>query len=58
MPTAYANSRILNGKAVDLSATKLFEGPFLNAEVGSEKLTMTYKGAKRVYDFRTVTVTE
>jgi hypothetical protein len=58
MKFAFPDSRILNGKAVDLSATKLFEGPFLNAEVGSEKLTMTYKGAKRVYDFRTVTVTE
>jgi len=58
MTFAFPESRMLNGKAVDLSKTKLFEGPFLNAEVGSERLTMTYKGMKRVYDFRSVTVTE
>jgi hypothetical protein len=58
MKFSFPDTRMLNGKTVDLSATKLFEGPFLNAEVGSEKVTMTYKGAKRVYDFRSVTVTE
>jgi hypothetical protein len=34
----------------------LFEGPFLNADVGSERLVMTYKGMRRVLDFRKLTV--
>ena len=49
---------VLNGKAIDLSKTRLFDGPFLSADVGSEKLTMTYKGKKRVLDFKAVKVTE
>ncbi len=43
---------------VDLSKTKLFEGPYLHAEVGSQKLTMTYKNKKRVLDFKTLTIRE
>ncbi len=58
MTFAFPDSRELNGQVVDLSKTKFFEGPFLNSEVGSEKLTMTYKGMKRVLDFKSVTVTE
>ncbi len=58
MAFAFPDSRRLNGKAVDITKTKLFEGPFLNAEVGSERLAITYKGAKRVLDFRLVRTTE
>jgi hypothetical protein len=58
MKFSFPDTRLFNGKPVDLSRTKLFEGPFLNADVGSEKLTMTYKGMKRVLDFRTVTIRE
>jgi hypothetical protein len=55
---AFPDTRILNGKKVDLTKTKLFEGPFLNAEVGSEKLRMTYKGMKRTLNFKTLTITD
>ncbi|MCC6398241.1 MAG: hypothetical protein IT282_14605, partial [Bacteroidetes bacterium] len=58
MAFTFPETRHLNGKVVDLTKTKLFEGPYLNAEVGSERLTITYKGAKRVLDFRLVRVSE
>jgi hypothetical protein len=53
MQFSFPDTRVLNGKAVDLSKTRLFEGPFLNADVGSGKLVMTYKGQNRVLDFKT-----
>jgi hypothetical protein len=55
---AFPEVRQLNGKPVDLTKYKLFEGPFLNAEVGSEKLAMTYKGKRRVLDFKKLTIEE
>ncbi len=55
---SFPDIRMLNGKTIDLSKTKLFDGPFLQAEVGSEKLTMTYKKMRRVLDFKAVTVIE
>ncbi len=55
---AFPEVRQLNGKPVDLTKYKLFEGPFLNAEVGSEKLTMTYKNKRRVLDFKKLTIEE
>jgi hypothetical protein len=58
MHFAFPASRSLNGKDVDLTKTKLFEGPFLNAEVGSEQLVMTYKEKRMVLDFKTLTIIE
>jgi hypothetical protein len=58
MHFAFPETRTLNGTAVDLSQYRLFEGPFLNAEVGSEKLSMTYKNLRRILDFKTLKVTE
>ncbi|MBI5471378.1 MAG: hypothetical protein HY961_03445 [Ignavibacteriae bacterium] len=55
---AFPDVRTLNGKAVDLSKTKLFDSPFLHAEVGSEMLTMTYKGEKRILDFKNLKIVE
>ncbi len=51
MEFAFPDQRILNGEPIDLLKYKLFEGPFLNAEVGSQKLTITYKDIKLVLDF-------
>ena len=51
MEFAFPGKRVLNGEKIDLSKYKLFEGPFLNAEVGSQKLTLTYKDSKLVLDF-------
>jgi hypothetical protein len=58
MEFAFPEKRTLNGSAVDLSQTKLFEGPFINANVGSEKMMLTYKNTKRVLDFKAVRITE
>lgn len=58
MKSSFPESRILNGRKVDLTKTRLFEEPFLNAEVGSEGLTMTSKGMKRALNFRTLIITE
>lgn len=51
MKFEFPENRVLDGKTVDLSSTPLFDGPFLSAAVGSQKLTMKYKGMKRVLDF-------
>jgi hypothetical protein len=51
MEFSYPEGRLLGGKKVDLSTTRLFDGPFLSADVGSQKLTITYKGTKRILDF-------
>jgi hypothetical protein len=58
MEFAFPEKRTLNGSIIDLSKTKLFEGPFINAEVGSEKMTMTYKNKQFVLDFKAVKITE
>jgi len=55
---AFPDRRILNGKAVDLSRTPLFDGPFLKAAVGSQKLEIRHGKAVRTLDFRNVTTTE
>jgi len=52
MVFSFPEIRKLNNKMVDLSKTKLFEGPYLNAEVGSERLTITYKNSRRILDFK------
>lgn len=56
MKFSFPEGRVLNGKNVDLTKTRLFEGPYLNAEVGSERLTITHGGEKRVLDFRTLKI--
>jgi hypothetical protein len=54
---AFPDGRTLNGKPVDLGTWKLFQGPFLNAEVGSQQLVITHGSQRRVLDFRTLSVT-
>lgn len=58
MVFGFPDKRLLNGVPVDLTRTPLFEGPFLNAEVGSEKLVLTYGNRTRTLDFKALTVTE
>lgn len=58
MSFAFPEVRQLDGKPVDLTQYQLFAGPFLNAEVGSEKLTMTYKNKRRVLDFTKLVIEE
>ncbi|MEW6510939.1 MAG: hypothetical protein AB1428_08290 [Bacteroidota bacterium] len=58
MKFSFPDGRWLNGRPVDLTKTKLFDGPFLNAEVGSQMLTMRHGNAKRILDIKSLMVTE
>jgi hypothetical protein len=54
----YGEAPMVDGKALDYTKWKLFEGPYLNAEKGSRKLTITHGRLKRILDFNTLTVTD
>ncbi|NLP12227.1 hypothetical protein GX408_17650 [bacterium] len=56
MEFAYPDQRKLNGQKVAYEQFKLFDGPFLQAEVDSEMLTMRYGGKTRIYNFKTMTI--
>ena len=56
MEFTYGGKRILNGKAVDFHSYKLFKGPYLQADIGSEKLKMTYGDQYRILNFKSVTI--
>ncbi|HTS00110.1 MAG TPA: hypothetical protein VML00_10185, partial [Bacteroidota bacterium] len=58
MKFAFPEGRWLNGKPVDLKTTPLFDGPFLHAAVGGQKLTLTHGREKLILDFSKVTITE
>ena len=56
---AYGAAPRVDGRSVDHAKEwKLFAGPYLNAEVGGRKLTMTHGRLKRVLDFNTLTITD
>ena len=48
----------VNGKPVDYSKWKLFEGPYLNAEKDSKRLVLTHGSLRRVIDFNTLTLAD
>lgn len=55
----YGAAPKVDGRVIDHAKQwKLFEGPYLNAEVGSQTLTITHGRLKRVLDFNTVTITD
>jgi hypothetical protein len=54
----YDGSRTLNGTAVDLTKTKLYDGPFMSAEVGSRIIQLRYGNRVRVLDFQTGKISE
>jgi len=56
MQFTYDGQRRLNGKPVDFKSYKLFNGPFLQSEVGSGVLKMTYKNHTRILDFNKVSI--
>jgi hypothetical protein len=58
MKFSFPEGRALNGVNVDLTKTKLFDGPFLNAEVGSERLTITHGKQRRILDFKKLQISE
>lgn len=56
---AYGAAPRVDGRTVDYGKQwKLFAGPFLNAEVGGRKLTITHGRLRRVLDFNTLSLTE
>ncbi len=58
MSFRFPGTRSLNGRGVDLARTPLFDGPFLHADVGSQKLSIAYGKQKLDLDFRKLTITE
>lgn len=54
----YGQPPAVDGRAIDYAKWKLFEGPYLNAEIGARKLTLTHGRLERVLDFNTLTVTD
>lgn len=54
----YGEAPRLNGKPIDYEHWPLFGGPFLQAEVDSESLTMTYGNMKRTLDFKHLRITD
>ncbi len=55
---AYGRAPIVDGQVLDYSKWKLFEGPYLNAEKGSRRLTMTHGRLERIVDLNTLTITD
>lgn len=55
---AYDGKREVNGKEIVLGNHKLFDNPFLQADVGSERITMIYGNKERVLDFKKATIRE
>jgi hypothetical protein len=47
-----------DGKPVEYARWPLFGGPFLEADVDGERLTMKYGSRRRTLDFRTLSVSE
>jgi hypothetical protein len=54
----YGEAPVVDGQVLDYSQWKLFEGPYLNAEKGSRKLTLTHGHLQRVLDFNTLKITD
>ncbi len=54
----YDRTPTVDGRAIDYSKWKLFEGPYLNAEIGGRKLTLTHGRLERVLDFNTLKITD
>ena len=46
----------IDGQPIDYKKWKLFEGPYLNAEIGGRKLTITHGRLERILDFNTLTI--
>ena len=48
----YDGPRLLNGQALDLTRTPLYEGPFMSADVGTGIIELRYGDEVRVLDFQ------
>ena len=54
----YGQAPLVNGARLDYSKWKLFESPYLNAEKGSRRITISYGRMQRVLDFSVPSITE
>jgi hypothetical protein len=54
----YGQTPVVDGQKLDYTKWKLYEGPYLNAEMGSRVLTITHGRLKRVLDFNTLTIAD
>src|SRR5215472_3035060 len=54
----YGKTPRINGQPIDYAGWPLFGGPFVEAAVDSERLTLKYRNMRRVLDFRTLTVAD
>ncbi len=54
----YGQAPLVNGARLDYSKWKLFESPYLNAEQGSRRITISYGRMQRVLDFSVPSITE
>lgn len=48
----YDGLRLLNNKTVDLTKTRLYDGPFMSAEVGAGIIELRYGDRARILDFQ------
>ncbi len=56
---AYGAAPRVDGRTIDYAKEwKLFSSPYLHADVGSGKLTMTHGSLKRVLDFNSLTISD
>ena len=54
----YDGPRLLNGKPVDVTATRLYDGPFMSADVGTGIIELRHGGRTRILDFPSAIITE
>jgi hypothetical protein len=55
---ASGGARLLNGAEVSFSTYRLFNGPFVQGDVGTGVITLSYGGKSRVLDFGRVLITD
>lgn len=58
LTAAYGSTPTVDGRAVEYDNWKLFEGPFLNAEVGSRRLEISYGIRQHTLDFGNLQLTD
>ncbi len=58
MKFTFDGARLVNGQSVDFKSYKLFNGPFIQAEVGTGVITMAGSGKIRILDFTVPSITE
>jgi hypothetical protein len=54
----YGQTPAIDGRKVDYAKWKLFQGPFLNAEKDSRRLTITHGRLTRILDLNDVSITD